>query len=51
MADFLKIGIWDIAMTCTNIYLGQTLLKLLKLLGHTHSTKESMNWLFDPADF
>ncbi len=35
-ADFLKIGIWDIAMTCTNIYLGQTLLKLLKLLGHTH---------------
>jgi hypothetical protein len=35
MADFFHIGIRDIAMTCTNIVLGQTLLKLPKLLGPT----------------
>ena len=36
---FFQIGIWDIAMTCTNIVWGQTLLKLLKLLGRTHYYK------------
>jgi hypothetical protein len=39
MADFFQIGFRDIAMTCTNIVLGQTLLKLLKLLGPTHKYK------------
>jgi hypothetical protein len=39
MADFFQIGIRDIAMTYTNIVLGQTLLKLLKLLGPTHKYK------------
>jgi hypothetical protein len=38
MADFFQIGIRDIAMTCSNIVLGQTLLKL-KLLGPTHKYK------------
>ena len=39
MADFFQIGIINIAMTCTNIVLGQTLLKLLKLLGPAHKYK------------
>ena len=39
MADFFQIGIRDISMTFTNIGLGQTLLKLLKLLGPTHKYK------------
>jgi hypothetical protein len=39
MADFFQIVIRDIAMTCTNIVLGQTLFKLLKLLGPTHKNK------------
>ena len=39
MADFFQIGIREITMTCTNIVLGQTLLKLLKLLGPTHRYK------------
>ncbi len=36
-------------MTCTNIVLCQTLLKLLKLLGHTHKYK--IVSLFDCNNF
>ena len=39
MADFFQIGIRDIAMTFTSIVLGQTLLKLLKLLEPTQVQK------------
>jgi hypothetical protein len=39
MADFFQIGFRDVAMPCTNIVLGKTLLKLLKLLGPTHNYK------------
>jgi hypothetical protein len=46
MADFFQIGIRDISMTFTNIGLGQTLLKLLKLLGPTHKYKRVHDWHF-----
>jgi hypothetical protein len=51
MADFAQIGIRDIAMTCTNIVLGQTLLKLLKLLGPTHKYKRVHDLIVRPCGF
>jgi hypothetical protein len=51
MADFFQIGIRDIAMTCTNIVLGQTLLKLLKLLGPTQNYKRVHDLIVWPCGF
>ncbi len=48
---FSKLIFGDIAMTCINIVWGQKLLNLLKLSSTHISSKQSMNWLFDPADF
>jgi hypothetical protein len=44
-------GIRDIAMTCTDIVLGQTLLKLLKLLGPTHKYKRVHDLIVWPFGF
>jgi hypothetical protein len=51
MADFFQIVIRDIAMTCTNIVLGQTLFKLLKLLGPTHKNKRVHDLIVWPCGF
>ncbi len=49
MADFFYIGIWLIAMTFTNIVWGQTLLKLLKLLGNTQMYKRGHDLIVQPS--
>ncbi len=51
MAEFFQIGFRDIAMTCTNIVLGHTLLKLLKLLGPTHNYKRVHDVIVWPCGF
>ena len=51
MADFFQIGFRDMAMTCTNIVLGQTLKKLLKLLGPTHNYKRVHDLIVWPCGF